>query len=120
MVETFNLEILNDEKPPVLQIISPEEGAVLESIAVFEVEVIDDNKVSEVEYKIDDGNWRKMYYSEGDSYIASWNTQEAGAGNGDHMITFRTFDASSNKAQTTVNITVLNEEILKKIFIILG
>ena len=26
------------------------------------------------------------YVSEGDLYIASWNTQEAGAGNGNHQI----------------------------------
>lgn len=109
IVEVFELEILNDENPPVLQIISPDEGAVLESITVFEVEVTDDNKVTEVEYKIDDGNWRKMYYNEDDYYIASWNTQEAGAGNGDYTVTFKSLDASSNKAERTVNITVFNE-----------
>ena len=92
MVQTFNLEILNDENPPTLQIISPEEGETLESITIFEVEVIDDNQVSEVEYNVNQGDWRKMYYNEGDSYIASWNTQEAGAGNGEHDISFRAID----------------------------
>jgi thiol-disulfide isomerase/thioredoxin len=110
MVKTLSLEVLNDDNSPAIEIITPNEGDTVESITILEVEVTDDNQVSDVEYKINDGNWRKMYYSEGDSYIASWNTQEAGAGNGDHMITFRSFDASSNKAQTTVNITVLNEE----------
>ena len=110
MIETFNLEILNDENSPTIQIISPSEGAVVESITVFEVDVTDDNKVSEVEYRIDNGNWRKMYYSEDDAYIASWNTQEAGAGNGDYTVTFKALDASSNKAENSVNITVFNEE----------
>ena len=37
-----------------------------------------------------------MYSSEGDLYIASWNTQEAGAGNGNHQIEFRAIDLSDN------------------------
>jgi hypothetical protein len=110
MVQTLNLEILNDDNPPIIQIISPDEGDTVESITVLEIEVTDDNQVSDAEYRINDGNWKKMYYNEGDSYIASWNTQGADAGNGEHMITFRASDASSNKAQATVNITVFNEE----------
>ncbi len=110
MVQTFNLEILNDENPPTLQIISPEEGETLESITIFEVEVIDDNQVSEVEYNVNQGDWRKMYYNEGDSYIASWNTQEAGAGNGEHEISFRAIDMNSNEISETIEINVLNEE----------
>ena len=51
-----------------------------------------------------------MYYNEGDSYIASWNTQEAGAGNGDHQISFRAIDMNSNEVTHTIEITVLNEE----------
>ena len=110
MVQTLNLEILNDDNPPIIQIISPGEGDTVESITVLEIEVTDDNQVSDAEYRINDGNWKKMYYNEGDSYIANWNTQGADAGNGEHMITFRASDASSNKAQATVNITVFNEE----------
>ena len=41
MIETFNLEILNDENSPTIQIISPSEGAVVESRTVFEVDVSD-------------------------------------------------------------------------------
>ncbi len=110
MIKTVNLDILNDDDPPMIHIISPEEGGTVEAVTVLEVEATDDNKISDVEYRINQGNWRKMYYSEGDSYIASWNTQETGAGNGDQLITFRASDLSSNIVHSSVNITVFNEE----------
>ena len=110
MVKTIDLEILNDDNPPVLEIISPDEGEIVEDIIVLEVEATDDNQVSDVEYRVNQKNWRKMYYNEGDSYIASWNTQGANAGNGDHQITFRASDLTPNWAQKSVNITVFNEE----------
>ena len=110
MVKTIDLEILNDDDPPVLEIISPDEGEIVEDIIVLEVEATDDNQVSDVEYRVNQENWRKMYYNEGDSYIASWNTQGANAGNGDHQITFRASDLTPNWAQKSVNITVFNEE----------
>ncbi len=110
MVKIIDLEILNDDNPPVLEIISPSEGETVEDIIVLEVEATDDNQVSDVEYRVNQENWRKMYYNEGDSYIASWNTQGANAGNGNHQITFRASDLTPNWAQKSVNITVFNEE----------
>ena len=110
MVKTIDLEILNDDDPPVLEIISPDEGEIVEDIILLEIEATDDNQVSDVEYRVNQENWRKMYYNEGDSYIASWNTQGANAGNGDHQITFRASDLTPNWAQKSVNITVFNEE----------
>ena len=110
IVKIIDLEILNDENPPVLEIISPSEGETVEDIIVLEVEATDDNQVSDVEYRVNQENWRKMYYNEGDSYIASWNTQGANAGNGNHQITFRASDLTPNWAQKSVNITVFNEE----------
>ena len=110
MVKIIDLEILNDDNPPVLEIISPSEGETVEDIIVLEVEATDDNRVSDVEYRVNQENWRKMYYNEGDSYIASWNTQGANAGNGDHQIAFRASDSTPNWAQKSVNITVFNEE----------
>ncbi|GIR28351.1 MAG: hypothetical protein CM15mP42_13010 [Methanobacteriota archaeon] len=50
-----------------------------------------------------------MYYSSGDSYIASWNTQEANAGNGDHTIFFKAIDKSGNQKIISANLTVFNE-----------
>ena len=110
VVEFINLEILNDENPPTIEIVTPEDGDTVESITILEIEAVDDNQLSEVEYSVNQGDWRKMYYNEGDSYIASWNTQEAGAGNGDHQISFRAIDMNSNEVTHTIEITVLNEE----------
>lgn len=110
IVKTIDLEILNDDNPPALEIISPDEGEIVEGIIVLEVEATDDNQVSDVEYRVNQENWRKMYYNGGDSYIASWNTQGVNAGNGDHQITFRASDLTPNWAQKSVNITVFNEE----------
>jgi thiol-disulfide isomerase/thioredoxin len=110
MIKTIVLEILNDDNPPVLEIISPGEGETVEEIIILEVEASDDNQISAVEYSVNQENWRKMYYNEGDSYITSWNTQGANAGNGEHQITFRASDLTPNWAQKTVNITVFNEE----------
>ena len=109
-MESMNIEILNDENPPTLQIISPMENDILENVTIFEVEAIDDNQIRKVEYNVNEGEWRKMYSSEEDSYIASWNTQEAGAGNGDHQISFRAIDMSDNTIAETIEVTVLNEE----------
>ena len=110
MVNTFDIEVLNDENPPSITVISPENGDTVDSITIFEVEAIDDNKISDVSYQVNQGDWRKMYYDEGDSYIASWNTQEANAGNGDHQITFKAIDMNSNEISEMVEITVFNEE----------
>ena len=110
MVNTFDIEVLNDENPPSITVISPENGDTVDSITIFEVEAIDDNKISDVSYQVNQGDWRKMYYDEGDSYIASWNTQEANAGNGDHQITFRAIDMNSNEISAMVDVTVFNEE----------
>jgi len=110
MVNTFDIEVLNDENPPSITVISPENGDTVDSITIFEVEAIDDNKISDVSYQVNQGDWRKMYYDEGDSYIASWNTQEANAGNGDHQITFKAIDMNSNEISEMVDITVFNEE----------
>jgi len=108
-IETLEVELLNDYDAPNLEVISPSEGDTVEEITIFEVEVTDDNQVSEVEYKINEGTWRKMYYSEDDHYIASWNTQEANAGNGDYIITFKAADLSSNTVIEFLNISVFNE-----------
>ena len=51
MVESHNLEILNDENPPTIEVITPEEGDTVESVTILEVEAIDDNQLSEVEYR---------------------------------------------------------------------
>jgi len=110
MVNTFDIEVLNDENPPSITVISPEDGGTVDSVAIFEVEAIDDNKISDVSYQVNQGDWRKMYYDEGDSYIASWNTQEANAGNGDHQITFKAIDMNSNEISEMVDVTVFNEE----------
>ena len=110
MVNTFDIEVLNDENPPSITVISPENGDTVDSITIFEVEAIDDNKISDVSYQVNQGDWRKMYYDEGDSYIASWNTQEANAGNGDHQMTFKAIDMNSNEISEMVEITVFNEE----------
>ena len=110
IVETFSLSVLNDENPPTLEIVSPDDGTTVEGIIALEVEAVDDNQLSDVEFQINQGDWRKMYYNTGDSYIASWNTQEANAGNGDHQISFRAIDMSYNEVVTSIDISVLNEE----------
>ena len=56
----MTIEVLNDDNPPSLQIISPQDGDTLENITIFEVEAIDDNKISKVEYKVNEGDWRKI------------------------------------------------------------
>ena len=108
-IKTIGVELLNDSEAPTIDIISHTDGEIVKEIAVLEVVAIDNNQISDVEFKLNDGNWRKMYYSNEDNYIASWNTQETNAGNGDHIITFRASDLSSNTVQTFLNLTVYNE-----------
>ena len=110
IVKTINLEILNDDNPPIIEIISPSEGDTLEGIVILDIETIDDNSIDDVDFKINEGSWRKMYSRDNDGYIASWNTQEANAGNGEHSITFRSSDKSNNVIKKEINITVFNEE----------
>ena len=107
---SINIEILNDDNPPKLSINNPSEGDTLNEVVVLEVEADDDNVISKVEYKLNEGSWRKMYYSNGEKYIASWNTQEANAGNGEHKLAFKALDANGNSIQKSINITVFNEE----------
>ena len=76
----------------------------------MDIETIDDNSIGSVEFKVNQGNWRKMYSRDDNGYIASWNTQEANAGNGEHVITFRSIDKSNNVIKQELNLTVFNEE----------
>ena len=109
-VNTLNVEILNDENPPTIEIIAPNEADIVEGIVVLDIETIDDNSIGNVEFKVNQGNWRKMYSRDDNGYIASWNTQEANAGNGEHVITFRSVDKSNNVVKQELNLTVFNEE----------
>tara|TARA_B110000438_G_scaffold100918_1_gene99798 strand:- start:16648 stop:18948 length:2301 start_codon:yes stop_codon:yes gene_type:complete len=109
-VNTLNVEILNDENPPTIEIIAPNEADIVEGIVVLDIETIDDNSIGNVEFKVNQGNWRKMYSRDDNGYIASWNTQEANAGNGEHVITFRSVDKSNNIVKQELNLTVFNEE----------
>ena len=109
-VNTLNVEILNDENPPTIEIIAPNEADIVEGIVVLDIETIDDNSIGSVEFKVNQGNWRKMYSRDDNGYIASWNTQEANAGNGEHVITFRSIDKSNNVIKQELNLTVFNEE----------
>ena len=59
-LQSMTIEVLNDDNPPSLQIISPQDGDTLENITIFEVEAIDDNQISKVEYKVNEGDWRKI------------------------------------------------------------
>ena len=108
-IETIDIEILNDYEAPTIDVVSHDDGETVEAIVVLEVEAVDDNQVSDVEFKLNDGDWRRMYYSQDDSYITSWNTQEANAGNGDHLLTFRAEDMSGNQVEGMLNLTVFNE-----------
>ena len=110
IVNTLNVEILNDENPPTIEIIAPNEGDIVEGIVVLDIETIDDNSIEDVEFMVNQGNWRKMYSRDNNGYIASWNTQEANAGNGDHLITFRSSDKSNNVIKQELNLTIFNEE----------
>ena len=110
IIKTLNVEILNDENPPTIVIIAPNEGDTVEGVVVLDIETIDDNGIGNVEFKVNQGSWRKMYSRDDNGYIASWNTQEANAGNGDHLITFRSSDKSNNIISHELNLTVFNEE----------
>ena len=105
----LELNILNDFEDPVIQIISHDDGDTVEEVTVFEVEATDDYRIEKVQFRVNEGDWRNMYSNFDDSYIASWNTQEADAGNGEHLLYFRAVDPSGNKKIETINLTVFNE-----------
>jgi len=105
----IDLNILNDFEKPQITITSHSEGETVEEVTVFEVEATDDNEIKKVQFSINDGDWRQMYSNEDNNYIASWNTQEANAGNGEHVIKFQASDPSGNKKTKTLNLTVFNE-----------
>jgi len=105
----IELNILNDFENPEIEIISHNDGDTVEEVTVFEVVATDDNEIEKVQFNVNNGDWRNMYSNSEDSYIAGWNTQEANAGNGDHLIAFRAVDPSGNKKIEMVNLTVFNE-----------
>ncbi len=105
----IELNILNDFEDPVIDIVSHNDGDTVQEVTIFEVEATDDNKIEKVQFSVNEGDWRNMYSNSEDSYIASWNTQEANAGNGDHLLTFKAIDPSGNKRIETLNLTVFNE-----------
>ena len=108
-ITELEINILNDFENPTMNLLSHDEGETVSEVTVFEVQANDDNQIDKVQYKLNDGDWRQMYYSSGDSYIASWNTQEANAGNGDHTIFFKAIDKSGNQKIISANLTVFNE-----------
>ena len=105
----IDLNILNDFENPELEIISHNEGDTVQEITIFEVLATDNNEVDSVQFSVNNGNWRSMYSNADEMYIASWNTQEADAGNGDHMISFKVLDKSGNNNIEVLNLTVFNE-----------
>jgi len=105
----IELNILNDFEDPEIEIISHNDGDTVEEVTVFEVVATDDNEIEKVQFSVNNGDWRNMYSNSEDSYIAGWNTQEANAGNGEHLIKFRAFDPSGNKKIEMINLTVFNE-----------
>jgi len=105
----IEINVLNDFEDPEIEIISHNEGDTVDEVAIFEVEATDDNKIEKVQFSVNDGDWRNMYSNSDDSFIASWNTQEANAGNGEHLLSFKAVDPSGNKKIKTINLTVFNE-----------
>ena len=99
---------MNDFEDPEIEIISHNDGDTVEEVTVFEVLATDDNEIEKVQFNVNNGDWRNMYSNSEDSYIASWNTQEANAGNGDHLLTFRAIDPSGNK-----NVRMINTELVE-------
>ena len=107
--KVIELNILNDFEDPEIEIISHNDGDTVEEVTVFEVLATDDNEIEKVQFNVNNGDWRNMYSNSEDSYIASWNTQEANAGNGDHLVNFKAVDPSGNKKIEMINLTVFNE-----------
>ena len=105
----IELNILNDFEDPEIEIISHNDGDTVEEVTVFEVVATDDNEIEKVQFSVNNGDWRNMYSNSEDSYIAGWNTQEANAGNGEHLIKFKAVDPSGNKNIEMINLTVFNE-----------
>ena len=105
----IEINILNDFENPNIEILSHSEDDTLEEITIFEVMATDNNQIDKVQFNVNNGDWRAMYSNVDDKYIASWNTQEADAGNGEHVLSFRATDKSGNHKTHTINLTVFNE-----------
>ena len=105
----IEVNVLNDFESPYIEILSHSEDDTVEEVTIFEVIATDDNQIDKVQFNINNGDWRAMYSKVDDKYIASWNTQEADAGNGEHVLSFRATDKSGNQKTHTINLTVFNE-----------
>lgn len=105
----IEVNVLNDFENPNIEIISHYDGDTVNEITVFEVVATDDNQIDKVQFNVNNGELRTMYSSTDDKYIASWNTQEADAGNGEHILSFKATDKSGNHQTQTINLTVFNE-----------
>ena len=105
----IEINVLNDFENPTIEILSHSEDDIVEEVTIFEVIATDDNQIDKVQFNVNSGDWRAMYSNVDDKYIASWNTQEADAGNGEHVLSFRATDKSGNHKTHTINLTVFNE-----------
>ena len=105
----IEVNVLNDFESPNIEILSHSEDDTVEEVTIFEVVATDDNQIDKVQFNVNNGDWRAMYSNVDDKYIASWNTQEADAGNGEHVLSFRATDKSGNHKTHTINLTVFNE-----------
>ncbi len=105
----IEVNVLNDFENPNIEILSHSEDDTVEEVTIFEVIATDDNQIDKVQFNVNNGDWRAMYSNVDDKYIASWNTQEADAGNGEHVLSFRATDKSGNHKTHTINLTVFNE-----------
>ena len=105
----IEVNVLNDFENPNIEILSHSGDETVEEITIFEVIATDDNQIDKVQFNVNNGDWRAMYSNIDDKYIASWNTQEADAGNGEHVLSFRATDKSGNHKTHTINLTVFNE-----------
>ena len=105
----IEVNVLNDFENPTIELLSHSDGDTVEEVTIFEVIATDDNQIDKVQFNVNNGDWRAMYSNVEDKYIASWNTQEADAGNGEHILSFRATDKSGNHKTNSINLTVFNE-----------
>ena len=105
----IEVNVLNDFEKPNIEILSHSDEDTVGEVTIFEVIATDDNQIDKVQFNVNNGDWRAMYSNVDDKYIASWNTQEADAGNGEHVLSFRATDKSGNHKTHTINLTVFNE-----------
>ena len=109
--QTVGVKVTEAEKDTILPSVtikSPSNHGTVSGTVAITASANDNAAVNNVEYSVDSGPWNDMAHGTGDIYSALWDT--TGVPDGQHTISVKATDTSSNVNTDSITVTVNNDD----------